>query len=150
MRRNWHIFLIRICKRAESTMLYPTCACSCAVRYSMQMEDSSTRTVMKDLVFELWILLMYLEIMFMNINYLAIELMIDVMHIVVNINYLTIELIDVVNIVFNSSDVVVKWMCSEFENCTCFIANSIFLIYTWLFVSAVLSQLISILIWICI
>jgi hypothetical protein len=42
---------------------------------------------------------MYLEIMFMNINYLAIELMIDVMHIVVNINYLTIELIDVVNIV---------------------------------------------------
>jgi hypothetical protein len=47
---------------------------------------------------------MYLEIMFVNINYLAIELMIDV----VNINYLTIELIDVVNIIFNSSDVVVK------------------------------------------
>jgi hypothetical protein len=47
---------------------------------------------------------MYLEIMFVNINYLAIELMIDV----VNINYLAIELIDVVNIIFNSSDVVVK------------------------------------------
>jgi hypothetical protein len=29
MRRNGHIFLIRICKRAESTMLYPTCACPC-------------------------------------------------------------------------------------------------------------------------
>jgi hypothetical protein len=42
--------------------------------------------------------------MFVNINYLAIELMIDI----VNINYLTIELIDVVNIVFNSSDVVVN------------------------------------------
>jgi hypothetical protein len=45
---------------------------------------------------------MYLETMFMNNNYLAIELMIDV----VNINYLVIELIDVMNIVFNSSDVV--------------------------------------------
>ncbi len=44
---------------------------------------------------------MYLETMFVNINYLAIELMIDV----VNINYLAIELIDIVNIVFNSSDV---------------------------------------------
>jgi hypothetical protein len=42
--------------------------------------------------------------MFVNINYLAIELMIDV----VNINYLAIELINVVNIVFNSSDVVVN------------------------------------------
>jgi hypothetical protein len=51
---------------------------------------------------------MYLETMFVNINYLAIELMIDIMNIVVNINYLTIELIDVVNIVFNSSDVVVN------------------------------------------
>jgi hypothetical protein len=47
---------------------------------------------------------MYLEIMFVNINYLAIELMIDV----VNINYLAIELINVVNIIFNSSDVVVN------------------------------------------
>jgi hypothetical protein len=45
---------------------------------------------------------MYLETMFVNNNYLAIELMIDV----VNINYLVIELIDVMNIVFNSSDVV--------------------------------------------
>jgi hypothetical protein len=63
---------------------------------------------------------MYLEIMFMNINYLTIELMIDV----VNINYLAVELIDVVNIVFNSSDVVVKCMCSEFENYTCFVVNS--------------------------
>jgi hypothetical protein len=34
---------IRICKRAESTMLYPTYTCSCAVRYSMHKEDSSTR-----------------------------------------------------------------------------------------------------------
>jgi hypothetical protein len=42
--------------------------------------------------------------MFVNINYLAIELMIDV----VNINYLAIELINVVNIVFNSTDVVVN------------------------------------------
>jgi hypothetical protein len=79
---------------------------------------------MKDSVFELWILLMYLETMFVNINYLAIELMIDV----VNINDLTIELIDVVNIIFNSSDVlvniVVKWMCSKFENCTNFVVNS--------------------------
>jgi hypothetical protein len=57
---------------------------------------------MKDLIFELLILLMYLAIMFVNINYLAIELMIEV----VNINYFAIELIDVVNIVFNSSDVV--------------------------------------------
>jgi hypothetical protein len=40
--------------------------------------------------------------MFVNINYLAIELMIDV----VNINYLAIELIDVVDIIFSSSDVV--------------------------------------------
>jgi hypothetical protein len=47
---------------------------------------------------------MYLEIMFVNINYLAIELMINVL----NINYLDIELIDVVNIIFKSSDVVVK------------------------------------------
>jgi hypothetical protein len=47
---------------------------------------------------------MYLEAMFVNINYLAIELMINV----VNINYLAIELIDVVNIVFNSTDVVVN------------------------------------------
>jgi hypothetical protein len=38
---------------------------------------------------------MYLEIIFMNINYLAIELMIDV----VNINYLAIELVDIVNII---------------------------------------------------
>jgi hypothetical protein len=45
---------------------------------------------------------MYLETMFVNNNYLAIELMIDV----VNINYLVIELIDIMNIVFNSSDVV--------------------------------------------
>jgi hypothetical protein len=44
--------------------------------------------------------------MFVNINYLAIELMIDIVNIVVNINYLAIELIDVVNIVFNYSDVV--------------------------------------------
>jgi hypothetical protein len=51
---------------------------------------------------------MYLEIMFVNINYLAIELMIDVVNIVVNVNYLAIELIDVVNIIFNSSDVVVN------------------------------------------
>jgi hypothetical protein len=29
-----------------------------------------------------------------------------------------------VNIVFNSSDVVVKCMCSEFENYTCFVVNS--------------------------
>jgi hypothetical protein len=42
--------------------------------------------------------------MFVNINYLAIELMIEV----VNINYLAIELIDVMNIVFNSSDIDVK------------------------------------------
>jgi hypothetical protein len=47
---------------------------------------------------------MYLEAMFLNINYLIIELMINV----VNINYLAIELIDVVNIIFNSSDVVVN------------------------------------------
>jgi hypothetical protein len=47
---------------------------------------------------------MYLETMFVNINYLAIELMIDI----VNLNYLAIELIDVVNIVFDSSDVVVN------------------------------------------
>jgi hypothetical protein len=47
---------------------------------------------------------MYLEIMFVNINYLAIELMINIL----NINYLDIELIDVVNIIFKSSDVVVK------------------------------------------
>jgi hypothetical protein len=78
----------------------------------------------KSLVFELWILLVYLEAMFVNINYLTIELMIEVVNIVVNINYLAIELIDVMNIVFNSSDIVVKWMCSEFKNCTCFIANS--------------------------
>jgi hypothetical protein len=52
--------------------------------------------------------------------------MIDVVNIVVNINYLAIELIDIVNIVFNSSDVVVKCLCSEFKNCTCFIVNSIF------------------------
>jgi hypothetical protein len=45
---------------------------------------------------------MYIEIMFVNINYLTIELMIDV----VNINYLAIELIDVADIIFNSSDVV--------------------------------------------
>jgi hypothetical protein len=51
---------------------------------------------------------MYLETIFVNINYLAIELMIDVVNIVVNINYLTIELIDVMNIIFNSSDVVVN------------------------------------------
>jgi hypothetical protein len=38
--------------------------------------------------------------MFVNINYLAIELMIEVVNIVVNINYLAIELIEVVNIVF--------------------------------------------------
>jgi hypothetical protein len=67
---------------------------------------------------------MYLETIFVNINYLAIKLMINV----VNINYLTIELIDVVNIIFNSSDVivniVVKWMCSEFENCTGFVVDS--------------------------
>jgi hypothetical protein len=102
----------------------------------MQKEDSSTRNdtlaefpaYMKDLVSELWILLMYLETMFVNINYLAIELMIDVANIVVNINYLAIELIDIVNIIFNSSDIVmnivVKWMCSEFENCTNFVVNS--------------------------
>jgi hypothetical protein len=47
---------------------------------------------------------MYLETMFVNINYLTIELMFNV----VNINYLAIELIDVVNIIFNSSDVVVN------------------------------------------
>jgi hypothetical protein len=47
---------------------------------------------------------MYLETMFVNINYLTIELMIDV----VNINYLAIELIHIVNIIFNSSDVVVN------------------------------------------
>jgi hypothetical protein len=46
--------------------------------------------------------------MFVNINHLAIELMIDVMNIVVNINYLAIELIDIVNIIFNSTDVVVN------------------------------------------
>jgi hypothetical protein len=51
---------------------------------------------------------MYLKTMFVNINYLAIELMINVMNIVVNINYLAIELMDVMNIVFNSSDIVVK------------------------------------------
>jgi hypothetical protein len=51
---------------------------------------------------------MYLETMFVNINYLAIELMINVVNIVVNINYLAIELIDIVSIVFNSSDVVVN------------------------------------------
>jgi hypothetical protein len=34
--------------------------------------------------------------------------MIDIVNIVVNINYLAIELIDVVNIIFNYSDVVVK------------------------------------------
>jgi hypothetical protein len=51
---------------------------------------------------------MYLEIMFVNINYLAIELMNNIVNIVVNINYLAIELIDVVNIIFNSSDVVVN------------------------------------------
>jgi hypothetical protein len=66
--------------------------------------------------------------MFVNINYLAIELMIDDVNIIVNINYLAIELIDVVNIIFNSSDVVVnivvKWMCSEFENYTGFVVNS--------------------------
>jgi hypothetical protein len=39
---------------------------------------------------------MYIEIMFVNINYLTIELMIDV----VNINYLAIELIDVADIIF--------------------------------------------------
>jgi hypothetical protein len=43
---------------------------------------------------------MYLETMFVNINYLVIELMIDV----VNINYLAIELINIMNIVFNSSE----------------------------------------------
>jgi hypothetical protein len=51
---------------------------------------------------------MYLEIMFVNINHLAIELMIDVVNIVVNISYLATELINVVNIVFNSSDVFVN------------------------------------------
>jgi hypothetical protein len=51
---------------------------------------------------------MYLEIMFVNINNLSFELMIEVVNIVVNINYLAIELIDVVNIIFNSSDVVVN------------------------------------------
>jgi hypothetical protein len=45
---------------------------------------------------------MYLETMFVNIKYLAIELMIHI----VNINYLPIESNDVVNIIFNSSDVV--------------------------------------------
>jgi hypothetical protein len=48
--------------------------------------------------------MMYIETIFVNINYLAIELMIDV----VNINYLAIELINIVNISFNSSDVVVN------------------------------------------
>jgi hypothetical protein len=43
---------------------------------------------------------MYLEIMFVNINNLSFELMIEVVNIVVNINYLAIELIEVVNIVF--------------------------------------------------
>jgi hypothetical protein len=43
IRRNVHIFLIRICKRTESTMLYLTCVCSYAVRYSVYKEDSSTR-----------------------------------------------------------------------------------------------------------
>jgi hypothetical protein len=51
---------------------------------------------------------MYLETIFVNVKYLVIELMIDVVNIVVNINYLAIELIDVVNIIFNSSDVVVN------------------------------------------
>jgi hypothetical protein len=49
-------------------------------------------------------------------------------NIVVNINYLAIKLIDVVNIIFNSCDVVVnivvKLMCSEFKNYTSFVANS--------------------------
>jgi hypothetical protein len=43
IRRNLHILLIRICKRTESIMLYPTCVCSCAMRYSMHKEGSSTR-----------------------------------------------------------------------------------------------------------
>jgi hypothetical protein len=51
---------------------------------------------------------MYLETLFVNINYLAIELMIDIVNIVVNINYLAIELMIIVNIIFNSSDVVVN------------------------------------------
>jgi hypothetical protein len=123
MRRNRYIFLIRICKRAESTMLYQTCACSCTEVFNAEgrfFDKNGTLApfhqlyLYEDLIFELWILLMCLETMFVNINYLA------------------IELIDVVNIIFNSSDVVVnivvnvvvKWMCFEFENCICFVANS--------------------------
>jgi hypothetical protein len=63
MKMNRHIFFIRICKREESIMLYPICACSYVVRYSMYKKDSSTRMrhsqsflnsiYMKDLVFEL-------------------------------------------------------------------------------------------------
>jgi hypothetical protein len=153
MRRNGHIFLIRICKRERLTMLYPICACSCTVRYSMQKKDSSTRMTpkqsflnyadMKDLVFQLWILLMYLEIMWI--------LMIGVVNIDVLRNYLAIEFIDIVNIIFNSSDVVwmlfVKWMCSEFENYTIFVANSnICWICTWLIGIGWLGQPIPIMI----
>jgi hypothetical protein len=43
IRRNVHIFLIRVCKRTESTMLYLRCGCSCDMKYSMHKEDSSTR-----------------------------------------------------------------------------------------------------------
>jgi hypothetical protein len=43
IRRNVHIFFIRICKSMESIMLYPTCVCSYVMRYSMHKKDSSTR-----------------------------------------------------------------------------------------------------------
>jgi hypothetical protein len=43
IRRNVHIFFIRICKRMESTMLYLTCVCSYALRYSMHKKDSLIR-----------------------------------------------------------------------------------------------------------
>jgi hypothetical protein len=59
---------------------------------------------------------MYLETIFVNVKYLVIELMIDIVNIVVNINYLAIELIDVVNIVFNSSDVVVNNVVNNVVN----------------------------------
>jgi hypothetical protein len=59
---------------------------------------------------------MYLETIFVNVKYLVIELMIDIVNIVVNINYLAIELIDVVNTIFNSSDVVVNNVVNNVVN----------------------------------
>jgi hypothetical protein len=112
MRRNGHIFLIRICKRAESTMLYLTCACPCCREvFNAQgrfFDKNGSLAEFPQLClyerFDIWTV-NSIDVLRNKVN---IEYWWSTLWILLWINYLAIELIDVVNIGFNSSDVVVN------------------------------------------